>query len=434
MSTNFKLLHNRTLLTIGLAESISGIGDWVTMMAVFAMLVFRGNGGVAQSSGVFLAGLLPTLVCSPLAGWLADRFDRKLLMIASQLLSGLAVSGLIFATRLEVIYALLALEAISYSIMSPARQAVVPQIVAREDLSRANALLQQLSSIIKIGGPMIAGAVLTVLNPHQAIILDVVSFVLAAITLGFIPSLPPQRSEVSKPTQTGLVKPAANHTSLATVIKSAPALRLVFLTMLFCTLVISGFDVVSSVFVRDVLKANEQFFGFCIGLVGAGTLLATFWLLLKKGEAHPWRDVLLGISFLACIPLVLSAVTLFSESTLARALGLAACLVGGIGNGLLLVQVSTLLQTLTPSAFLGRIGGLFQSTAVTGQLVGILTTPLLVPAVLSMGGYFGISAIALAILVAAVGLQLAMGFKQPSLEMSPVPVQPSEGTTNAKFN
>jgi hypothetical protein len=65
--TDFK---DRTLLIIGAAEMVSGIGDWITMMAVLAMLVFRGDGGVMSSSGIFLAGLLPT--CFParwLVGW-----------------------------------------------------------------------------------------------------------------------------------------------------------------------------------------------------------------------------------------------------------------------------------------------------------------------------------------------------------------------------
>ncbi len=65
MQNTGKLLKNRTLVTIGVAESISGIGDWITMMAIFAILVFRGTGGVAESSGIFMAGLLPTLAGQP---------------------------------------------------------------------------------------------------------------------------------------------------------------------------------------------------------------------------------------------------------------------------------------------------------------------------------------------------------------------------------
>ncbi len=54
------------------------------MMAVLAMVLFRGGGGVKESSLIMLAGLLPTLLFSPVAGWLCDRFDRKWLMIISE--------------------------------------------------------------------------------------------------------------------------------------------------------------------------------------------------------------------------------------------------------------------------------------------------------------------------------------------------------------
>ena len=99
------------------------------MMSIFAILVFRGNGGVAELQWVFMAGLLPTLPASLAAGWLCDRFDRKKLMIASLLVSGLVVSGLIFTENLVFIYGLLALQAVSVSIMTPARQSVLPEIV-----------------------------------------------------------------------------------------------------------------------------------------------------------------------------------------------------------------------------------------------------------------------------------------------------------------
>ncbi len=75
-----RIFREKNLLILGLAESVSGIGDWITMMAVLAMLVFRGGGGVMESSGVFLAGLLPTLIVSPLAGWLVDRVNRRTLL------------------------------------------------------------------------------------------------------------------------------------------------------------------------------------------------------------------------------------------------------------------------------------------------------------------------------------------------------------------
>lgn len=385
--------RNRSLVILGIAESVSGVGNWITMMAVFALVVFRGAGDVAQSSAIFLAGLLPTLLVSPYAGWLVDRVDRKRLMIVSELGSGLCVAGIIFTEQLVLVYLLLALQAVSMSVMAPARQAAVPDIVGRDRLTQANAFLQQLSGLVKIGAPILAGALLTWVNPHTAIVLDVISFVLAALILTRLPALPPhprttQPDTAPQPTDRPLP------TAMA-VLRQSPQLRLLFTTMFLSIFVIIGFDILAPVFVRDVLGSNESFFGLLIGLVGLGTVGISIALMLRKGQPNPWRDILLGLILLALIPASLWYATQQGSPTQARTLVALFALVGGIGNGLLVIQIATLLQLFTPAVVLGRISGLFQSTVIAGQLAGIVITPLLVPAVLDLGAYFGLSFLAL---------------------------------------
>lgn len=181
MTTIKAFLKNRALLTLGFSESISNIGNWITMMAVFAMVVFRGDSGLLQSSAIYLAGLLPTLLASPLVGWLVDRVERRRLMVMSELASGLVIAGLFFTDDFVWICVLLALQAVSIAVMSPARQAVLPQLVAREELTRANAFLQQLNGMVKIAAPMLAGGLLAALEPRQAILINVATFGCSAL-------------------------------------------------------------------------------------------------------------------------------------------------------------------------------------------------------------------------------------------------------------
>lgn len=83
------VLRNRHLWVLAVAESVSGLGNWVTMVALLALVVFMEGGGVRESSLLILSGLEPMLLFSPLAGWLADQVNRKGLMIASELVSAL---------------------------------------------------------------------------------------------------------------------------------------------------------------------------------------------------------------------------------------------------------------------------------------------------------------------------------------------------------
>jgi hypothetical protein len=153
------------------------------------------------------------------------------------------------------------------------------------------------------------------------------------------------------------------------------------------------------VYVKDILSAGEQLFGTLIGLIGVGTLAASILLMIHKGEQKPWRDVILGSVFLAFVPGSMAAAGFISDPGLALGLTLLGSLVGGFGNGLVVIQAGTLLQLLTPPGLLGRISGVFQSTAVAGQLVGIVLTPVLVPALFSMPFYFMVAAAALLLVI-----------------------------------
>jgi MFS family permease len=391
------MVANRRLLTLGVAESVSNTGNWITMMAVYAMLVFRGQGSVAESGAVFLAGLLPTLLFSPAAGWLCDRFDRKWLMVISELVSGLVISGLIFVRQPVWIYTLLAIQAISTSLMAPARQAVVPDVVPAADLTGANAFLQQLNGIIKIAAPALAGLVLAVLDPHQAILLDVVSFALSALILSRLPALPPHRSGAEDGAPAG-----AARDRVWPALRAIGGLRMLFGSVFLAITVIIGFDVLAPVFTRDVLRGGESLFGLMISLIGFGTLAATLLLMLRRSAANPWRDLAAGLFLLALIPALLAAAAGVGNPGLARTLTLAGSFVGGVGNGLLVVQAGTLLQMLSPANMLGRMGGVFQSVSVAGQLVGIVVTPLVVPGLLPMSVYLVIMAVGLMLLTGMV--------------------------------
>jgi hypothetical protein len=338
-------------------------------------------------------------------------------MIASELISGLVILGLVFIDQLALIYTILALQAFSITIMTPARQAVIPQLVQQDELTRANAFLQQLAGVIKIAAPILAGGLLALVNPHQAILLDVISFGLSALILTRLPRLEPGttlgNADASDEATSAELRSEITGQSQAISGKLLPALtgssqlQLLFVLTFLAISVIVGFDVLAPVFFRDVLEVGEAFFGQSIGLVGLGTLITSVGLMLRKGNGQPWVDVLAGVLLLGIIPLAMAAATLPALHAQARWLVLAASLVGGIGNGLIVVQVGTLLQLLSPAVLLGRMGGIFQSTAVGGQLTGILVTPLLVPGWLSMGAYFGLSSVALLFVILLAVLILA---------------------------
>lgn len=403
---------SRSLLILGLAESVSGVGSWITQIAIFALIVFRDGGGAAEASAIWLAGLGPSLLFSPFAGRLADRFDRRSLMIASELACGLTVLGMVFARRLELIYALLALQSVSGALFRPARQAALPGLVADEALSRANAFLQQLSGIVKVGAPLLAGFVLSLLAPHQAMMLDVVSYALSAVILVRLPRLP---ALSRAPAAAVVATSSSRQPSLGLIgaLRALPLLRLLFVVQFLAVLNIVGFDILCSIYVRDVLRGDAAFFGVLVGMIGLGTIGATIGLLRRSEAGGIWHDVVIALALLGCIPTSLALAGGLDNLPFASIVVAFGCLLGGVGNGLMNVQVATLIQMLVPRELLGRVVGGAQSTVIAAQLTAIFALPLVVPAVVSLGAYFGIAASSM--LLIALGAALIMrGSRMPA--------------------
>lgn len=407
------IIKNRSLIILAISESVSNVGSWITMMAVFSLVIFKGEGNVTQSGLIYLVGLLPSLIFSPIAGWLCDRYDRKKLMIVSEILSGVAVSGIIFTESIPFLYVLLALQSISGSIMTPARQSSVPMVMERAHLTRANAFLQQISSVVKIFGPVLAGGLLAVMNAHQAVILDVVSYFLSAGILLFLPKLlPPQGLQLSEET-----KDKINWKSqFSDLLHLDNQLKLLFGMAFMAILGIVSIDILASIFTRDVLKSGESYFGLLIGMIGFGTLIGAATLMMSKKVSRPWRDVIGGFALMAILPACMAAGYHIPSLTVMRFMVIPVCLVAGYGMGRKLVQDNTLIQTLSPAAMLGRVSGLYQSTIVAAQLIGTILTSAVVPSLISADVYFGL----VALLILSVSLVGAFYFyKNRSTNVDP---------------
>lgn len=411
-----QVLKNRSLLVLAGAELVSALGSWITAMALYAIIVFEGEGGVAHTSGLYLAAFGPSLLLSPVAGWLVDRVDRKRLLIAAQALCGVVTAGLIFADSLVLIYALLVLGAAFAVVTSPARQSIVPDVVAPEDLTRANALLQQVGGVIKIVAPLLAGGVLSFMSPQAAIILDVISYLAAAAVLTLLPALPRRQAaqEEHQPGETGLGGLNGLRKMTAVVTREAPLLRVLFPSIFMLVFTLIAFDVTAAVYTRDILRSSAKFMGMAIGLIGLGTGISALLLMLSKEMRNPWRDMVVGMTLMATIPAAMSLGTYLAPLP-AQVFLLLACLLGGLGIGLTNVQAATLIQTLAPAGWVGRMGGLFQSMIVGGQLVAMLLTPVLVPHWVSFGLFFGISTACLMLLCIRTAVAVARHGYSPTV-------------------
>jgi MFS transporter, DHA3 family, macrolide efflux protein len=180
-----------TLIWIG--QMISVIGTSLTSFAL-GFWVLTETGSVTEFSMIILSIVLPTILVSPFAGVIIDRFSRKKLMILSNsvaALSTVVILVLVLTNSLEIwhIYLTAALASVFNTFLMPAYQSVISLLVPKNQLGRANGMIQLGESASIIIAPIVAGFLLHSYGLHLVILVDLFAFALGVTTL-FISKIP----------------------------------------------------------------------------------------------------------------------------------------------------------------------------------------------------------------------------------------------------
>lgn len=187
------LLENGPFRRLFTARVISLFGDWFNLLAILALLREVGQVDARSFGWILILKMLPGLVVAPLAGVLVDRFSRKGLMIAMDLLRAGIVLCLINLQGLAelwpwfptvgALYTLVVLQAMAMAIAEPARMAVLPDLVARHDLVTANAMSAASWSLMFTMGTALGGVVTAWLGWKSALGIDLATYLLSAFLL-----------------------------------------------------------------------------------------------------------------------------------------------------------------------------------------------------------------------------------------------------------
>lgn len=337
-STNDSLLKNTRFLRLWIGQGTSFLGDAVSMVAL-VVLVVQVTGSASAVGGALVARLLPTLA-SPLAGVLADRLDRRLVLVASDLARAVLVLGLVFARDLTTIYVLVFLMGLARTIFNPTVRAAFPSVVGAGDLTRANALIGGTFSVSETAGPALGGLLVATVGLEAAFVLDAVTYLISAAMLSLIRLPRPERGEdagFGEDLRAGFAYLASSRVPLAIVLGA-------FLTMLTVNITIPA-----EIFLaRETFDAGNAGYGLLVGLYGGGMVLGSA-LMVALGD----RVKLLPLYFFGVFAMALALLGTGLSPTFGLALG--ALVVVGVANGTENVTTDTILQKRVPDALLGRV-------------------------------------------------------------------------------
>ena len=337
--------------------------EQISLAAVPILAVLALGAGPGEIGLLATAQTLPFLLTAIPLGLLADRWSRKRLMMASELLRALALVALLVAalsgqltiTLLAILGFLGAIGTVGFSVTAPA---LVPSLVNREDLAKANGRLELARSTAFAAGPALAGALVSWAGASSAFVLAAMLSVSAVLLLTGLPD--PAR-----------VPASARHPLLelkdgARLVWYSPLLRPILLTAIAWNI---AWFVLQAAYVPYAVRSlglSATQVGFTLAIYGAGMMLGAL-IAPHVVAAMPFgRAIQVGpaVSVLAAAVMV---------GTLWWPTGLMAGLsffLFGVGPIIWTITSITLRQTVTPVAMLGRVSALFLTVNMGARPVG----------------------------------------------------------------
>lgn len=342
------LLSNRNFMLITAGETVSQFGSQLSYIARMA-LVLKMTGRALDLGTVTILSTLPSIVFGPLAGWLADRLPRRTIAVVSNL--SLAIITLLFtrAHNLWAVYGLAFAAAVVSSFFLPAKQAMVPSLVGRDELVEMNAFNVSIQNIVQIAAPAAGGLIVAGLGFSGAFFIDAATFLFAA-TMTYLVQY---RQKVGKPAPDGQ-RPRFRQELEEGVrfIWNNVSLRYVFAFDFFLTLIMSMQGVLTFLYVQTYLGGPvAKRVGLLYSVLGIGAVLGslvTGWLLHRMGKIPL---LLAALAFDGTVVMLFSQTSTFPLAMFWFTLLGVILTVSGVTSG-------TVVQQETPEEMRGRVYGI----------------------------------------------------------------------------
>lgn len=293
---------NFTLLILGQLTSL--FGNFILKLAL-SMYVLEATGSAAIFAGILSAATIPTILLSPLGGILADRADRRNIMVALDALTGVSVlCAALFLSEnnaIAVISTLLIILSILGAFETPTVQACIPTMLQGDNIMKGNAVVNQVASLSYLIAPMLGGVLYAMLGLKPVMYASVVCFFITALFECFI-KLSYQRIQ----NQGGVLQIVKQDflSSMQYITKEQTSISKMLLLTALSRFFVMGITIVGLPFlVRTVLGFNPKYYGAAESALAVATILGSIvaGILAEKLKIHK-LSVLLASMGIFIIP------------------------------------------------------------------------------------------------------------------------------------
>jgi MFS family permease len=355
--------RRRDLPVLAAAIGASALGDWLALLPLNLQLRSMGGSGLTVAA-LFIAVWSPAALLAAPAGALADRVDRRRLLVAASLAEAAVAVALAFAGSAATILPLAALLGTFSAVAAPAEFSLVPAIVDPEGIRRANCWVETARYAGFIGGPALGGIAAAAGGVKAALLIDAATF--AAVALAAF-SLRPRPVERDAAVPKGRMRDGITYLfadrGLALVMAAA------FASLLFMTASAPA----EVFFAKDVLHTGDAGFGIWLTAWPLGMAIGA--ALLGRRMRGDLTAAALGAIMLQGLGLAGPAIVV------TLAFSIASFFVGGLAHGAKNVAVRTLLHERVPTHLHGRAYAAYNGMRNAAELIAMLLGGVLVTAV-----------------------------------------------------
>ncbi len=344
----FRSLRNPIFARLYTAQTTNLLGDALTWLGL-ALLAFElaGKDSAVVLSGALTLRVTAFVLLSPFAGVLADRLDRKTILVTTHLARMVIVSLLPFVNAVWQIYAIVFALNVFYAFFTPTYQATIPLVTGQEDYPQAIALSSATFQLLGVLGPGIAGAIAAFIGARQVFFLDALTFLIAAILIITLPGQLRVEQATDRTSSSGRtwqdIRAGTTRLFADSYLRYALAMQLV-------ASVTGAQILVNTVgYVQGALKLGSIQYGWVMGAFGIG---ATFAAAAVGVLGQRWARTTVSL-----MGAILITIALFPASYVGLPLLLVLWLVAGAGQTFVNVSAQTLIADRTPTEFQGRVYG-----------------------------------------------------------------------------
>jgi MFS family permease len=381
MNNFLKLFRNKNFSFLWTGQFVSGLGDRFTQMALLtiAMILYADTG--EKMAWITFYSLLPFLIFGQVFSVIGDRLSRKKIMIIADILRAILVISIPFINRFShpmgYIYFIIFSVGTLSALFSPAKMALIPNLVEKEKVVNANSLMASSGMIATILGTLIAGYLIKFFGPYPMFFMNAFTFFISAVMIANIPAQSlRQRGAIPSVSVSSTLKGIKDGFSF--INRHQLILRIVQLNAVF-SLISAFFYITILNYSITQLKLFSQGYGILLASIGLGLCLGAVLLGRRIGKLNYNSLLFMGFGTISLASVLMMFRPDFKFSVLILILA-------GACASLVMITLDSLLQRATPDSLRAKV---FGARSIATNFVFLLSL-IIVGNALSKFNYFHI--------------------------------------------